>query len=42
MNPKTEILINSIFKKLKNFKSKEIILDKKSLQQFIDSLLKEN
>ena len=41
MNPKLEYLIESIFKKFKNYKTKEIILEKESLKKFIFSLLKE-
>jgi len=42
MTQKTEYLIDLIFKKLKNYKSKEIFLEKKKLMKFISSLLKEN
>jgi len=42
MNPKSEFLLNSIFKKLKNYKSKKIFLEKESLKKFIYSLFKEN
>jgi len=42
MNPKQEYLIDSIFKKLKKYKSKEIFLEKENLRKFIFSLLKEN
>ena len=42
MIPKSEYLIDLIFKKLKNYKAKEIFLEKKSLNKFIFSLLKEN
>ena len=42
MNPKTEYLIDLIFKKLKDYKAKEIILEKESLKKFIFSLLKGN
>ena len=41
MNAKSEYLIDSIFKKLKKYKSKEINLDKENLQKFIFSLFKE-
>ena len=41
MNPKSETLVNLIFNKLKNYNSKEIFLQKKSLEEFISSLLKE-
>ena len=39
MNSKSEYLIDSIFKKLKNYKDKEIFLDKENLKNFIYSLL---
>ena len=42
MNPKSEYLVNLIFKKLKNYKAKEIILEEENLNKFITSLLKEN
>ena len=42
MNPKSEDLIDLIFKKFKNYKSKEIFLEKENLKKFIFSLLKEN
>ena len=41
MNPKSEKLVNLIFKKLKNYNSKKIYLEKESLKEFIFSLLKE-
>tara|TARA_B100000214_G_scaffold307960_1_gene239254 strand:+ start:23 stop:145 length:123 start_codon:yes stop_codon:yes gene_type:complete len=40
MNPKSEYLVDLIFKKLKQYKAKEIILEKESLKKFISSLLK--
>ena len=40
-NPKLESLVSIIFKKLKDYKSKEIFLEKENLKKFIDSLLKE-
>ena len=40
MNPIPEKLVDSIFKKLKNYKSKEIYLEKEYLKKFIYSLLK--
>ena len=40
MNPKSEYLVDLIFKKLKKYKAKEIILEKESLKKFISSLLK--
>ena len=42
MSPKSEYIINLIFKKLKNYKAKEIILEEKNLYKFISSLFKEN
>ncbi len=42
MTLKSEYLVDLIFKKLKNYKSKEIYLEKKFLKNFIDLLLKEN
>ena len=42
MSPKLEYLIDLIFKKLKNYKSKEIFLEKENFEKFISSLLKEN
>ena len=42
MNPKSEYLVDLIFKKLKNYNAKEIHLEKKILKQFVSSLLKEN
>ena len=42
MNPKSEYLVDSIFKKLKNYKSKEIFLEKKFLKNYIFTLLKES
>ena len=41
MNPKSEYLVDSIFKKLKNYKSKEIFLEKKKLRSFIFTLIRE-
>ena len=41
MTPKSEDLVDSIFKKLKNYKAKKIYLEKKLLNKFIFSLLKE-
>ena len=38
----SEILIDLIFKKLKNYKNKEIFLEKENLKKFIYSLSKEN
>ncbi len=42
MNPKSEYLVDLIFKKLKNYKAKEISLEKVNLKKFIFSLLEEN
>tara|TARA_B100001989_G_scaffold245874_1_gene216111 strand:- start:229 stop:357 length:129 start_codon:yes stop_codon:yes gene_type:complete len=41
MNKKSEYLVDSIFKKLKGYKSKEINLEKENLKKFIFSLFKE-
>ena len=42
MTPKSEDLVDLIFKKLKNYKAKEIFLEKENLKKFIFSLFKEN
>ena len=42
MNSKSEHLVDLIFKKLKNYKNKEIFLEKKILKKFIFSLFQEN
>ena len=42
MTPKSEILVDLIFKKLKTYKKKQIFLDKENLDKFIFSLFKEN
>ena len=42
MNPKSEHLVELIFKKLKTYKEKKIFLEKESLNKFILSLFKEN
>ena len=42
MNPKSEYLLDLIFKKLKNYKSKEIFLEKEDLKKFIFSLFNDN
>tara|TARA_B100000242_G_scaffold136347_1_gene96851 strand:+ start:2931 stop:3059 length:129 start_codon:yes stop_codon:yes gene_type:complete len=42
MIPKSEFLVDLIFNKLKNYKNKEIYLEKEDLNKFIFSLLKEN
>ncbi len=42
MNPKSEYVVDLIFKKLKNYKSKKIFLEKENLNKFIFSLFKED
>ena len=42
MNPKSEQLIDLIFKKLKTYKNKKIFIEKESLNKFVLSLFKEN
>jgi len=42
MTPKSEHLVDLIFKKLKSYKNKKIFLEKESLNKFIVSLFKEN
>ena len=42
MIPKSENLVDLIFKKLKTYKKKKIFLEKESLNKFILSLFKEN
>ena len=42
MTLKSEYLLDLIFKKLKDYKSKEIFLEKEELQKFIFSLINEN
>ncbi len=42
MDTKSEYLVDLIFKKLKNHKSKEIFLEKEKLKRYIFSLFKEN
>ena len=42
MSLKSEHIVNLIFKKLKNYKAKEIILEEENLYKFISSLFKEN
>ena len=42
MPPESDHLVDLIFKKLKNYKAKEILLKKESLDKFISSLFKEN
>ena len=41
MNPKSEYLVDLIFKKLKTY-NKKIFLEKENLNKFILSLFKEN
>ena len=41
-NTKLEHSVDLIFKKLKNYKSKEIFIEKKHLKKFIFALFKEN
>ncbi len=41
MSPKSDYLVNLIFQKLKNYKAKEILLEKENLKKFIFSLFKE-
>ena len=42
MSPKSKYFTDLIFKKLKNYKAKEIFLEKEKFEEFISSLLKEN
>ena len=42
MTPKSEHLVDLIFKKLKTYKNKKIFLEKESLNIFILSLFKED
>ena len=42
MTPKSEHLVDLIFKKLKNYRNKEIFLEKENLNKFILSLFKGN
>ena len=42
MTTKSDFLIDLIFKKLKNYKDKEIFLEKKTLKKFVFSLFNEN
>ena len=42
MASKSEYLVDLIFKKLKNYKGKETMLEKKFLKKFIFSLFKES
>ena len=42
MNPKSEYLIDLIFKKLKKNKAKKIFLEKEDFKNFISSLFNED
>ena len=42
MNAKSEYFIDLIYKKLKNYKSKKIFLEKENLKKFIFTLFREN
>ena len=42
MPSNSEYLVDLIFKKLKNYKAKKILLKKESLNKFISLLLKDN
>ena len=42
MTQKSEYLVDSIFKKLKNYEAKKIFLEKRNLKKFIFSLFKAN
>ena len=42
MTPKVENLIERIFRKFKNYKTKEIALKKEDLEKFIYSLFEES
>ena len=42
MSPKSEQLVDLIFKKLKTYKKKTILLEKENLNEFILSLFKEH
>ena len=42
MNPKSDYLYDNLFKKLKNYKGKEIFLEKDNFKKFISSLFKQN
>tara|TARA_B100000242_G_scaffold31762_1_gene19012 strand:+ start:232 stop:360 length:129 start_codon:yes stop_codon:yes gene_type:complete len=41
MNAKSQYLVDLIFKKLKNYKTKEILLEKENLNKFISSLFRD-
>jgi len=40
MDPKSELLVELIFKKLKNYKAKEIFLEEEKLKEFIIKLFR--
>ena len=42
MTPKSKLLIDSIFNKLKKYKWKKIILEKENFKKFIYSLIEES
>ena len=42
MTPKSEHIVDLIFKKLKTYKNRKIFIQKESLNKFVLSLLKEN
>ena len=42
MTPKSEQLVDLIFKKLKNYKNKKIFLERGNLDKFILSLIEDN
>ena len=42
MSPKSEYLVNLIFKKLKNYKAKKIVLEEENLNKFISSLFNQS
>ena len=42
MTKKSDNLIDLIFKKFKDYKAKEIVLEKENFKKFIYSLFKEN
>ena len=42
MPSKSEYLVDLIYRKLKNYRAKQILLKKESFKKFIYSLLKEN
>ena len=42
MNPKSQHLVDLIFKKLTTYNNKKIFLEKENLNKFILSLFKEN